>query len=202
MTVTTGGLISGRRCADDHVVPVAADTSPLSHDDGVGMLGIVLALLVLAAAGVGAVASLGGGPTSPASGTSALGGDVRSAYDTQAQSALANAMQNVRAAAVADGGTTGLDLSQFGVTSGAAQAPGSVSGAVADTAGGNGAVTLATSSQSGTCWFVWFADGSTFYGAEPDATQCAATAMGSAPMPGRPAPGAIGWQPGSFPVTG
>jgi hypothetical protein len=166
------------------------------------MLGIVLALLVLAAAGVGAAAGLGGGSGSPASGTSGLGGAVRSAYDVQAQSALANAMQNVRAAAVADGGTTGLDLSQFGVTSGAAPAPGSVSGAVATTASGNGAVTLATSSRSGTCWFVWFSDGSTFYGAEPDAATCTATPMDGAPTPGSPAPDAVGWQSGSFPVTG
>ena len=179
-----------------------ADRSRLTHDAGVGMLGMVLALLVLAAAGVGAAASFGGGPASPASRASGLGGEVRSAYDVQAQSALADAMQNVRGAVVAGGGTTGLDLSQFGVTSGAVQAPGAVSGAVADPAGGTGAVTLATSSRSGTCWFVWFSGGYTVYGAEPDATSCAAAAMDSAPTPGRPAPGAIGWQAGAFPVTG
>ena len=103
---------------------------------------------------------------------------------------------------MANGGAAGLDLGQFGITTGSSTGPSSVSGAVTATSDGSGAVTLATSSQSGTCWFIWFSDSTTLYGAEPDATSCAAPTMPGAPTPGSPAPGAIGWQAGSFPTTG
>jgi hypothetical protein len=178
--------------------------SPGGGEAGFGMVGVALSLLVVALLSVGAAAAFGGGSASPTSagGTSGLGADVKSAYDTQAQSNLSNTMQNVRAAALSNGGASGLDLGQFGVSPGSSTGPSSVSGAVAATDDGSGAVTLAVSSQSGTCWFIWFSDGSTYYGAEPDATSCTASAMAAAPTPGSPAPGAIGWQAGSFPTTG
>jgi hypothetical protein len=177
--------------------------SSRDFESGFGMVGVALSLLVVALLSVGAAAAFGGGTNSTApGGSSALGSDVRSAYDTQAQSNLSSTMQDVRGAVVANGGASGLDLGQFGVSTDSSSGPGSVSGAVADTSDGSGAVTLATSSKSGTCWFIWFSGSSTFYGAEPDATSCTAPALAAAPTPGSPAPGGIGWQAGSFPATG
>ena len=185
---------------------------PGADERGFGMIGVALSLLVLALLSVGALETFGGGqPTSAEKG--ALGGSVANAYDVEAQSNLANAMQNARSALIADGDASAVDLAQFGVTSGASTAPGSVSGAVADAAdggtgsvggpgAGGGAVTLAASSKSGACWFIWFSDAATWYGVEPDATSCVALAMAGAPTPARASPESIGWQEGSFPVTG
>jgi hypothetical protein len=186
---------------------------PRVDERGFGMIGLALSLVAVALLSVGALAAFGGGqPTTAEKG--ALGTSVANAYDVGTQTNLANAMQNVRSALIADGDASATDLTQFGVTTGASTTPGAVSGAVAHSTDGDatgsasglgsdaGTVTLAASSRSGTCWFIWFSDSATWYGTEPDATSCVAQAMAAAPTPVRASPGSIGWQQGAFPVTG
>jgi hypothetical protein len=170
------------------------------------MIGIIVSLLAVAVLSVIALRSLGGGGATGGTGSS-LGSSVALAYDVQAQSTLSTTMQNVRDALVADGNPSALGLTQFGVTSGPSSAPGTVSGAVSavddpadpSAAAGSGAVTLAAYSKSGTCWFVWFSATSTWYGTEPGQSSCLAQPMSSAPSPGAPSAGSVGWQQGSFP---
>ena len=175
------------------------------------MIGVAISLLVVALMSLAAFAALSGG-RSDAGGSQALGATVANAYDVQAQSDLDTVVQNVRSAMVADGGASGLDLSQYGVSIGASTDPQVVSGAVSasDTAdagapgpGSDGSsVTLAAAAKSGTCWFVWLSGTTTWYGDEPDATTCAAVPLSAPPTPGPSSPGAIGWQQGAFPATG
>lgn len=179
-------------------------------EDGFGLLGVVISLLVLAVASFGALAALQNGTTT-GSGGQTLNASVTKAYDIEAQSALATAMQNVRDGAIANGGLSGLDLSQYGVLAGPSGSPEEVSGATSGASGapggsqgplGGGSVTLAVASKSGTCWFVWLSGSDTWFGVEPDATTCGAPPLTTAPTPGRASPGTIGWQQGSFAVTG
>jgi hypothetical protein len=91
---------------------------------------------------------------------------------------LSNAIQNVRADLVSNGGLSGLDLAQFGVTTGPSTSPADVSGVVAsggvDGPLGSGSATLAVDSKSGSCWFVWISASTTWFGVQPDATSCVA----------------------------
>jgi hypothetical protein len=176
---------------------------------GFGLVGIVFSLLIVAALSIGAFTAFAGG-TGSQSGPGGLNPTVDRADDVQVQSTLSAAMQNVRDAAISNGGLSGLNLAQYGVTTGSSTAPSQVSGAVAQVATsgvgdgplGSGAVTLAAESTSGTCWYVWFSTSATWYGYEPDATTCTAQQLSSAPPPSAGSPGTIGWQQGSFPLTG
>jgi hypothetical protein len=178
-------------------------------EDGFGLLSVVISLLIIALLSVGALKAFASGAGTGA-GAPPLKAGVDQAYDVQAQSALSSALQNVRDGAISNGGVSGADLAQYGVTTGPSTSPSDVSGAVAEsdaTGGSNGplgpgSVTLATESKSGTCWFVWFSTTGTWYGFEPDSTSCAAEAMFGAPSASRGSPGTIGWQEGSFPITG
>ena len=183
------------------------------HDDqaGFGLVGIVFSLLIVAALSVGAFTAFGGTTPSPSGGPGGLNPVVDRADDVQAQSSLSAAMQNLRDAAISNGGLAGANLAQYGVTTGSSSAPSQVSGAIAPstTTGfggdgplGPGAVMLAAESPSGTCWYVWFSASATWYGFEPDATICVAQQLSSAPTPGAGSPGTVGWQQGSFPATG
>ncbi|HEY5025019.1 MAG TPA: hypothetical protein VII76_08590 [Acidimicrobiales bacterium] len=191
--------------ADIGVVPRTSN-----DEAGLGLVSIVVSLLLVALLSVGALKAFAGG-TVTGSGSKSLNPTVDQAYDVQAQSALSSAMQNVRDGAISNGGLSSSDLVQYGVQSGPSNAASVVSGAVMDAtdAGGApsgplgfGSVTLAASSKTGTCWFVWFSTSATWYGFEPDSTSCAATPLSTAPTPSAGAPGTIGWQQGSFPVTG
>jgi len=172
-------------------------------------VGIVVSLLIVAALSVGAITAFAGG-TASQSGPGVLNPTVDRADDVQVQSTLSATMQNVRDAAIGNGGVSGLNLAQYDVMTGPSSAPSQVSGAVdqastggtADDSLGSGAVTLAAESMSGTCWFVWFSTSATWYGFEPDATTCVAQQFSSAPTPSAGSPGTIGWQQGSFPLTG
>jgi hypothetical protein len=158
---------------------------------------------------VGALKAFAGG-SGAGPGTQVLSPTVDRAYDVQAQSSLSTAMQNVRDAAISNGGLSASDLAQFGVTTGPSSSATMVSGAVADPAAsggpdgalGFGSVTLASASKSGTCWYVWFSTSATWFGFEPDATSCVAPSMAMAPTPGAGSPGTVGWQQGSFSATG
>jgi hypothetical protein len=179
------------------------------NEGGFGLVGIVISLLIVALLSVGALKAFASG-TGTGAGSSALKPTVDEAYDVQAQSALSSAMQNVRDGAISNGGFSGSDLAQEGVTTGPSGSPADVSGAVADTDAtggvtsplGPGSVTLAAESKSGTCWFVWFSTSATWYGFEPDATSCQAEPMTSPPSASVGSPGTPGWQQGSFPITG
>jgi hypothetical protein len=169
-----------------------------------------MSLLVLGVVSFGALAAFRGGTTT-GSGSQTLSASVTKAYDVQAQSTLETAMQNVRDGAIANGGLSGLTLSQYGVLAGASGSPEEVSGATSDASGaaagadgplGGGSVTLAVASKSGTCWFMWLSGSDTWFGFEPDATTCAASPLTTVPTPGRAGPGTIGWRQGSFPLTG
>jgi hypothetical protein len=180
-------------------------------EDGFGLLGVVISLLILAVVSFGALAALGGGGAATGSHAQTFIPSVTNAYDVQAQSTLATAMQSVRDGAIANGGLSGLNLSQYGVLTGPSGSPEEVSGATSDASAspggpdgplGGGSVTLAVASKSGTCWFVWLSGSDTWFGFEPDVTTCAALPLTTVPTPGRASPGTIGWQHGSFPVTG
>lgn len=172
---------------------------------GFGLVGIVISLMIVAILSVGALKAFASG-AGPGSGSPAQNPAVNQAYDVQAQSALSNAMENVRDGAISNGGVSASDLAQYGVSAAPSTSPSEVSGAVAassaDGSIGYGAVTLAAESKSRTCWFVWFSSSATWYGSEPSASSCAAQPMPDAPTPGAGSPGSIGWQPDSFPVSG
>ena len=178
---------------------------PSKDDAGFGLLSTVISLLIVVLLSFGALKAFGG-TSSTGPGSQALGADVSKAYDVQAQTTLSNTMQNVRANLVANGGLSGLNLAQFGVTTGPSTSPTDVSGAVAsggvDGPLGSGSATLAVESKSGTCWFVWLSASTAWFGVQPDATSCVAQPMVDAPVPGPSSPGRIGWQEGSFPLTG
>jgi hypothetical protein len=161
--------------------------------------------MIIAILSVGALRAFASG-AGPGSGSPAQNPAVNEAYDVQAQSALSNAMGNVRDGAISNGGVSASDLAQYGVTAAPSTSPSEVSGAVApssaDGSTGYGGVTLATESKSRTCWFVWFSSSGTWYGSEPDASSCVSPPMPDAPTPGPASPGSIGWQQGSFPVSG
>jgi hypothetical protein len=185
----------------------AAGLTPVSSKDdaGFGLLSTVISLLIVALLSLGALKAFGG-TSSTATGSQALGADVSRAYDVQAQTTLSNTVQSVRADLLSNGAVSGLDLTQFGVTTGPSTSPADVSGAVAsggvDGSLGSGSTTLAVDSKSGTCWFVWLSASTTWFGVQPDATSCVAQPMVDAPVPGPSSPGTIGWQQGSFPLTG
>jgi Tfp pilus assembly major pilin PilA len=176
---------------------------------GFGLVSIVISLGIVAILSVVALKSFAG-TTGSAAGTQGLHVSVDQAYDVAAQSALSSAMQNVRDGALSNGAVAASDLGQYGVIAGASTSASEVSGAVAPPGAGGGAggalgygsVTLAAQAKSGSCWYAWFSSSSTWFGVQPDATTCVAAAMPEAPTPGAPSPGTIGWQQGSFPVTG
>jgi hypothetical protein len=185
-------------------------TRRAAGDEGaLGLLSIVISLVIVALLSVGALKTFASG-TGAGPGSPPLKASVDQAYDVQAQSALSNALQNVRDGAISTGGLSGSDLAQYGVTTGPSVSPSDVSGVVAGAGAADGAngplgpgsVTLAAQSKSGTCWFVWFSTSVTWYGFEPDATSCAAEVMVGAPSASRGSPGTIGWQEGSFPIVG
>jgi hypothetical protein len=185
--------------------------TPLAPDgeEGFGLVGIVISLMLVALLSVGALEAFAGG-AGAGSGSPAQNPTVDRAYDVQAQSSLSTAMQNVRDGAISSGAVSAADLAQYGVTAGPSSSGTTVSGAVAPAAAssglggalGFGSVTLAAQSKAGTCWFVWFSASATWYGFEPDATSCIAPSMATAPTPGAGSPGMVGWQQGSFPTTG
>jgi hypothetical protein len=191
----------------DHRPPATQTTATATDQAGFGALATVISLAIVALATLGTLVALPG-TSAPRGGTRALGTTVTNAYDVEAQSNLSTAMENILNNAVADGGLAGLDIAPYGVTPGPSTSPQQVSGAVADAtvpAGGpggplgSGSVTPAAQSRSGTCWYVWFSASDTWFGLQPDAVSCVAKAMVNEPAPGRPAPGTIGWQSGSFP---
>jgi hypothetical protein len=186
---------------------VGLKPAPSGSDGGFGLVSIVVSLLIVALLSVGALKAFASGASS-GSGSPTLNPTVSQAYDVQAQTALSNAMQNLRDSATSNGALAASDLAQFGVVSGPSTSPSTVSGAVSDTTSGAGgplgfgSVTLAAEAKSGTCWFTWFSSSATWYGFEPDATSCVAPSMATEPTPGAGGPGTIGWQQGSFPTTG
>ena len=190
-----------------HVGPA---TQPSRGEAGFGLTGIVISLLIVALLSIGALKAFAGG-VGTGTGSQTLRPPVDQAYDVSAQSTLSDTMQNVRDGAISAGGLSASDLARYGVTAGPSDSSSAVSGAVTDSsaAGGGadgplgfGSVTLAADSRSGTCWFVWFSASATWYGFEPDATSCAASPLAAAPVAGPGSPGTIGWQQGSFPITG
>lgn len=190
-----------------HVGPT---TLPPRGEAGFGLVGIIMSLLIVALLSIGALKAFAGGVgTGP--GSQSLRPTVDQAYDVSAQSTLSDTMQNVRDGAISDGGLSASDLAQYGVTPGPSNSSSAVSGAVTHSSAGGGladgplgfgSVTLAADSRSGTCWFVWFSSSATWYGFEPDATSCVASPLAAAPIAGPGSPGTIGWQQGSFPITG
>jgi hypothetical protein len=178
---------------------------PPKGEAGFGLVGIVISLMIVAILSVGALKAFASGAGS-GSGSPAQSPAVNQAYDVQAQSALSNVMENVRDGAIGNGGVAASDLAQYGISAAPSMSPSEVSGAVAGSSAdgsiGFGGVTLAVESKSRTCWFVWFSSSSTWYGSEPDATSCAAQPMADAPTAGAASSGSIGWQQGSFPISG
>lgn len=176
---------------------------------------MTLLVLAIMAAGSLAALSLGGGGGGPAvtvpaqsgSGSGSqlsAGGVVDQAADIAAEQNLDTALDVVQQAALSSsygrlsvGTLEGADR-QLAFTSGASSDDDQASLAISASPG-SGSVTLAMRSESGTCFFAWTTTGSTWFGTEPDAPSCAATALGAPPAPSDPGPGRVGWQQGSFP---
>ncbi len=188
---------------------VRPEPRPPEDQSGFGLLSIVISLGIVAILSVVALKSFAG-TTGSGAGAPGLHASVDQADDAAAQSALSTAMQNVRDGAISNGAVSASDLGQYGVTAGASTSASAVSGAVAppgagaDAGGavGYGSVTLAAQARSGSCWYVWFSSAGTWFGVQPDATTCEASALPEAPTPSHPSPTTIGWQQSSFPVTG
>ncbi len=189
-------------------------TPPAAATDGVGMVGVVLSMLILALLAVGSLALLSNGSPAGTGSKTGLGGQVDTASDVLAQSQLSSVQSQVAPAATAQGGFgSGTNIVLPGTTTGPstvgrlvsdaptvseAVSPGTGSGA----GGGDGSsLTLAALSHTGTCWFLWISVGAaTWYGAEPEAgNSCQAPALAAAPTASSPAAGTIGWSPGSYP---
>ena len=103
---------------------------PGKGEAGFGLVGIVISLMIIAILSVGALKAFASGAGS-GSGSPAQNPVVNQAYDVQAQSALSNAMGNVRDAAISNGGVSASDLAQYGVSAAPSTSPSEVSGAVA-----------------------------------------------------------------------
>jgi len=164
---------------------------------GLGLVSVAISLLIVAVITVVAMKAVRDDGTG-GTGSQSLGSDVNSAYAVEAQSNLSNAMEHIQDAALSDGATATLDLTQFGV--------GTVTGVMAalptdgDGPGGSG-VTLAARGAPGTCWFVWFSNAATWYGVEPGTPSCTPEPMSQPPPAGAASSGTIGWQQGSFPAA-
>ena len=174
-----------------------------ARESGLGLVTVAISLLIVGVITVVAMKAMGG-DGGAGSGTGSLGSDVANAYAVEAQSNLSNAMEHIQDAALSDGGTAGLDLTQFGVGTGASRATGSVTGVVAAATDGGGeggaAVTLAARGAPGTCWLVWFSATATWYGVEPGASSCTPPPLAQPPETGPASSGRVGWQQGSFPA--
>ena len=187
---------------------VGPEPRPSLDQCGFGLVSIVISLGLVAILSVVALKSFAG--TTGSTSAQGLHASVDQADDVAAQSALSTAVQNVRDGAISNGGISASELGQYGVTTGASTSASQVSGAVAPAGAGGGgggavgyrSVTLAAQATSGTCWYVWFSSASTWFGVQPDDTTCEASPLPEAPTPARPSPTTIGWQQGSFPVTG
>lgn len=219
----TGGPRSVDRSARHPGATAGGDTASLEPDDdglllepeedGFGLIGIAVSLVVIAALTAVAFTLGGTGATTTGGGQNA---EVARAYDVAAQATLSTTLTNVRNAALADGGYGAVDLTQLGVSSGPATSAQGVSGVVSaagaapgtggltvpgvgGTGGTGGTVTLAARSQSGACFFVWASAGVTWYGAAAHPSSCVAV-----PMAGPPAPTAgsgVTWRTGGFPAA-
>lgn len=82
---------------------------PSKGEAGFGLVGIVISLMIIAILSVGALKAFASGAGS-GSGSPAQNPAVNQAYDVQAQSALSNAMGNVRDGAISNGGVSASDL--------------------------------------------------------------------------------------------
>ena len=190
-------LNRGPGTADGEVVTTGLAPRRLTADEhGFGLLSVVLSLVVLGVMGAGAALALGGSGGAPGAAQTGLGTAVDRASDVGAQSTLQTVAQNVLDASVANGGFTGLDLSQYRVVSGPSSSSAIVSGVV----GGADSATLAVLARTGTCWFAWVSSGASWYGAQVHASSCQAVALAGPPTPGSSS-GAVTWQAGSFPTT-
>ena len=191
---------------------------------GFGMVGLVLALAVVAVGGaIGGTALLGGSGSTNNGLGAGNGTPANRAYDMAAESTLETAESAVETVATTSGysgiSASSLEFDEPSVkfTSGSTTSDASVS--VADSATGSGApgqapalggsasstgsVTLAAYSEStsgnGSCLFVWMSTGATWFGAEADQTSCTATALASTPTVGTPSATSIGWAQTTFP---
>jgi hypothetical protein len=191
---------------------------------GFGMIGLVLALGVVAVGGaIGGTALLGGSGSANNGLGTGNGTPANKAYDIAAESTLETAESAVETVATTSGysgiSASSLEFDEPSVkfTSGSTTSDTSVS--VADSSTGSstpgqapalggstsssGSVTLAAYSEStsgnGSCLFVWMSTGATWFGAEADQTRCTATAMQSTPAVGTPSATAIGWAQSTFP---
>lgn len=193
--------------------------APGIDERGLSVAGLLVSMLVLAVVAGGSVAALdlGGGSSTPAlrlpsaSGTAAgaepaVGGVVGEAADIAAQQNLDTAADIVEQAAASSGYAGITPAAVEGAARGLAFTTGASSGddqvsLVASPAPGDGSVTLALRSSSGTCFLVWTASAATWFGTEPGAGTCAAGALDAPPAASTPGPGKVGWQQGTFPAS-
>lgn len=185
---------------------------------------VVVALLVMAALGVGATMFLVGNGSGSGSANAGLG-PVAHANDIAAQTTLSHVL-TVASTAGATSGYGSLDAAALTsaspgttFTSGPSTSSGVVSvaasggsstgatlpGGIANPEGGGGSLgggsaTLAAYSPSGTCWYLWLGTGGPMYGAETGQHQCQASVLLIPPVPGSPVSStSIGWSQQSYP---
>lgn len=190
---------------------------------GFGLVGLVLALGVVAVGGaIGGTALLGGSGSNGDLGPG-NGGPANKAYDIAAESTLEIAESAVQTVATTSGysgiSASSLEFDEPSVKFTSGPSTSDISVSVADSSAGtgtpgqtpglgdgassSGSVTLAAYSEStsgnGSCLFVWMTTGATWFGAEDDQPSCSATAMTTAPVAGIPSATSIGWAQSTFP---
>jgi hypothetical protein len=191
---------------------------------GFGMIGLVLALAVVAVGGaVGGTALLGGSSSSDNGLGAGVGTPANRAYDIAAESTLETAESAVETVGTTSGfsgitasslefdepsvkftaGSTTSDTSVSVAGSSTSSSAAGQAPALGGSASSAGSVTLAAYSEStsgnGSCLFVWMTTGATWFGAEANQTSCTATALASTPTAGTPSATSIGWAKSTFP---
>ena len=191
----------------------------------VSLVGIAIALVIVALLTGLSVGILVNGGSTGGSGGSGATGPVGATDDASAKSTLSDAQTAAAQAAVAGGygalSATALSSAEPGVTftSGPSTSTSTVSVAnVAGTTGtggdgglsglggsgalgGGGSVELAVYSPSNTCWYVWLGTGGPLYGAQTGQRSCQAQAQPTAPIVAPESSGVPGWSAGSYPAV-
>jgi hypothetical protein len=180
------------------------------RDDGqLSLVGVVIALVVMAAlTGIGLVVFVGGsdnggtaqGPQGPGVGTAdnvAAQESLSQAQTAASTAGVTNGYGTLTAAALTDidpsvtftsGPSTSSDTvsvapsGSSGANAGGSTGPTGLSGTLGGGRSG-GSLTLAAHAKTGTCWYLWLGRGGPRYGAQTQKSSCQAVPIATAPPP-------------------
>lgn len=183
-----------------------------SDDGQLTLIGVVIALVVVAALTGISLAVFVGSPNPGGDAQGLQGPGISQADDLSAQESLSQAQTAATTTGVAQGygSITATSLSdsdpsvQF--TSGPSTSSSVVSVASSGGAtgfastGGGGSLTLTTHAATGTCWYLWLGQGGPLYGVAPRQPSCQAVAIPSAPAVSSSASSG-GWSTRAWPAA-